>query len=178
MQRLVIILAIAVTAVTVGAVIWILATPPPVPRIPKVPIVIPKAARFWERSAVAVVEVENWHSMTTSAATGKTGEPKLAQVNVEAVLAAEKMLPTALELRIYPNSNARHFSGPIRPGGTFLVYMVNTAGQWTVPGNVRVSFMPKGLESVAAVGVSDPLVAQIQKKIWYLIAHINTGPGE
>ena len=33
MQRLVIILAIAVTAVTVGAVIWILATPPPVPRI-------------------------------------------------------------------------------------------------------------------------------------------------
>jgi hypothetical protein len=178
MQRLVIILAIAVTAASVGVVIWILAMPPPVPRIPEVPIVIPKAARFWERSAVTVVKVKNWHSRTASAGLGQNEIPKLAQVNVEAVLAAEKMLPSTLELRIYPNSNARRFSGPIRPGGTFLVYMVNTAGQWTVPGNVRVSFMPKGLESVAAVGVSDPLVAQLQKKIWYLIAHINTGSGE
>jgi|GEM_PF-6985303 len=178
MQRLVIILAIAVTAVAVGAVIWILATPPPVPRIPQVPVVIPKAARFWERSAVAVVEVRNWHSTTAAAGLGQNEIPKLAQVNVEAVLAAEKMLPTTLKLWIYPNSNTRHFSGPIKPGGTFLVYMVHKAGQWTVPGNVRVSFMPEALESVAVADVSDPLVAEIQKKIRYLIAHINTGSGE
>ena len=178
MQRLVIILAIAVTAVAVGAVIWILATPPPIPRIPRVPVVIPKAARFWECSAVAVVEVINWHSMTATTGPGPNEIPKLAQVNVEAVLAAEKMLPTALELRIYPKSNARHFSGPIKPGGTFLVYMAHKAGQWTVPGNVHVSFMPKGLESVAVTGVSDPLVTKVQKKIRYLIAHINTGSGE
>jgi hypothetical protein len=41
--------------------------------------------------------------------------------------------------------------------------------QWYLPGDLGVPFMPKGLESVAVTGLSDPLVKKIQARIEKLI---------
>ena len=150
-----------------------------------------KNARFWRRSAFAVVRVIQWRVVRTTNNLGGSWESYRSRVRVLAVLAtermiktdailfvsaysggvaAERMVKTGTILFVSGYAGVAPLAGPIKPGGTFLVYMTTVRGsRWYLTGDVGVPFMPKGLESVAVTGLSDPLVKKIEAKIEKLI---------
>lgn len=129
------------------------------------------SAYFWQHSAFAVVRVTRWHVVRTTDHIGGSWEFRRARVRVLAVLATERMVKVNTSLFVSMDSPVvAPLVGPIKPGGTFLVYMsVGPTGHWGLGGGTGVPFMPKGLESVAVTGLSDPLVKKIQLKIEKLI---------
>ncbi len=130
-----------------------------------------KSARFWRGSAFVVVRVVRWRVVRVANSLGGSWELHRTRVRVLAVLATERMVKINTSLFVSMDSPVvAPFAGPIKPGGTFLVYMTTVRGsRWYLPGDLGVPFMPKGLESVAVTGLSDPLVKKIQAKIEKLI---------
>ena len=130
-----------------------------------------KSARFWRGSAFAVVRVVRWRVVRVTNNLGGSWECHRERVRVLAVLATERMVKINTSLFVSMDSPVvAPLVGPIRLGGTFLVYMtLGHTGRWGLGGGTGVPFMPKGLESVAVTGLSDPLVKKIQAKIEKLI---------
>ncbi len=161
-----------------GAVLiaWLIAAPARLAVLPcsAATLLLPgTSAGFWTNSAFVVAKIvaQTHGKQLTPATPGSFYGP--VHIHVLAVLVTERMVTADMTLAVYPCAGDQCLQGPISAcaAGTFLVYMTFDLRnhQWYLPGDLGVPFMPKGLESVAVTGLSDPLVKKIQARIEKLI---------
>lgn len=131
-----------------------------------------RSAQFWRTAVFAVVTVRSWRKIER-----RYAEPYLANVRVLSILAAEHPIPA--NAQIYINEGKPYYTtGPIHPGGTFLVFMQKwDRSGYYITGDIGApTIMPRGLQSWPVSGISDPLIKFVRARIKKLAAAAGAHP--